>query len=222
MPTRKSLSYLIWYRCLKGRRSDWSWSRSCAQATHCKKTTGCWRKPRSRWHWPYSGRGTCTSTRFFPVLSPCVVPPHFYSCTSGSMTTVNEMTKKKHTPRPITLSQPVFLNSAASVQNWNGVCPHWTEYGLILFARKKKRKKETPHFKKVFPSNFLKYLVILLYFSGSSAEWKVIKAKKKRHKIYFKISALVYEFWSRLNCILNMLISHGILWLSSVSPDHSC
>ena len=85
------LSDLIWYRCLKGKRSDWSWSRSCAPATHCKKMTGWWRKPRSRWPWPYSGRGTCTSTRFFPLLSCPIFTCDFYYCANNSIVTTDEM-----------------------------------------------------------------------------------------------------------------------------------
>lgn len=50
--------------------------------------------------------------------------------------------KKKISYNSITLSQLTFLNNAAAVHNLNGVRPHWIEYGLILFEKKKEKGEE--------------------------------------------------------------------------------
>ena len=51
-------------RCLKAKRSGWSWSRSCVARTPCRRRASWRSAPTSRLCWPYRGSAGSTPTRY--------------------------------------------------------------------------------------------------------------------------------------------------------------
>lgn len=54
----------LFWRCLKGRRGSWIWSKSCAALTHSRRTDSCSWRHRSKGHCLYSDSVTHRCSRF--------------------------------------------------------------------------------------------------------------------------------------------------------------